>query len=74
MMASPQGVEAELELQHALAEYRIRLLKISHWATFQSLKEWHEEVLKGRFCMGQDDPDGWREERADLQGVLRRRM
>lgn len=70
-MAHP---EVELELQRALAEYRIRLLKISHWATFQSLKEWHEEVLVGRFRGGQDDPEGWREERGDLQGLLRRRM
>ncbi|KAL8920033.1 MAG: hypothetical protein Q9208_006488 [Pyrenodesmia sp. 3 TL-2023] len=74
MMAGPQGAEAQLELQSALADYRIRLLKMSKWATFQSVKEWHGAFLERRFQCGQDDPEGWREKREDLEMLLRRKM
>ncbi|KAI4140037.1 MAG: hypothetical protein L6R39_005989 [Caloplaca ligustica] len=72
ILASPQGIERELELQHALADYRIRLLKLSKWATFESLKGWHSAFLETRFQDGQDRPEGWRELREDLATLLRR--
>ncbi len=74
MLAGPQGVDAQLELQSALADYRIRLLKMSKWATFESVKEWNGAFLERRFQMGQDDPEGWREKREDLEMLLRRKM
>lgn len=73
-MASPQGIEMELELQRALADYRIRLLKLSNWATFESVKDWHSGFLDAKFRVGQDSPEGWRERRDDLEGLLRRKM
>ncbi|KAL8718492.1 MAG: hypothetical protein Q9225_004378 [Loekoesia sp. 1 TL-2023] len=74
IMAMPQGIEQVLELQNALADYRIRLLKLSKWATFESLKEWHSVFLETRFEVGQDIPEGWREKREDLAGLLRRKL
>ncbi|KAL8709762.1 MAG: hypothetical protein Q9220_005548 [cf. Caloplaca sp. 1 TL-2023] len=74
IMARPQGMEHELELQHALADYRIRLLKMSKWATFESLLAWHKAYLDDRFRLGQDLPDGWRQKREDLATLLRKKM
>ena len=73
LMASPQGIERELELQCALAEYRIRLLKMSKWATFESIKEWNNAFVEARFQEGQDMPRGWRERRDELSPLLKRK-
>ncbi|KAL8687269.1 MAG: hypothetical protein Q9218_006508 [Villophora microphyllina] len=74
ILASPQGAEMEIELQHALADYRIRVLKYSRWATFHSLNEWHKANLEVQFRDGQDRVEGWRERRLELEGLLRRQM
>jgi len=73
-LAAPQGYERELELQRALADYRVRLLKLSKVATFESLKEWHKAMLEAQIRDGQDRADGWRQKREELGGLLRRRM
>ena len=73
LLASPQGLEAELELQAALADYRIRLLKLSKWATFESLMEWHKAVVQAQLREGQDRPEGWRSRREELGTILRRK-
>lgn len=74
LFASPQGMEREMELQWALADYRIRLLKLSRAATFESLNEWHKAVLEAQIRDGQDRVAGWRERREDLAGLLKRQM
>ncbi|KAI4117129.1 MAG: hypothetical protein LQ345_002577 [Seirophora villosa] len=74
VLARPQGVQRELELQEALAEFRLRLLKMSKWAGFESLVAWFKAFVEGRLREGQDDPEGWRERREDLEQMLRRRM
>lgn len=74
ILASPQGLELELELQNALADYRIRLLKLSKWATFESVLEWHKAVLEAQLQYGQDRPEGWRERREELGTLLRKKM
>ncbi|KAL8774472.1 MAG: hypothetical protein Q9209_000845 [Squamulea sp. 1 TL-2023] len=68
------GSVQELELQKALADYKIRLLKMSKWATWESLLEWHKVFLEGVFARGQDRVEVWREGREDLGGILRRKM
>ncbi|KAL9604154.1 MAG: hypothetical protein Q9219_000742 [cf. Caloplaca sp. 3 TL-2023] len=73
IMASPQGMEAELELQHALADYRLRLLKMSNWATFESVKEWFRVYMEMRFQQGQDRPEGWRETGEGMMHLLRKK-
>ncbi|KAI4244944.1 MAG: hypothetical protein LQ352_006680 [Teloschistes flavicans] len=72
--ASPQGVEMEMELQKALSDYRLRLLKYSRWATFESLREWHKATVETQITEGQDRPEGWRARRPELEGLLRRQM
>jgi len=74
ILAAPQGYARELELQRALADYRVRLLKLSKVATFESLKEWHKAMLEAQIRDGQDRADGWRQKREELGGLLRRRM
>ena len=74
ILASPQGVERVLELQRALSDYRVRLLKLSRAATFDSLREWHKAVLEAQIRGGQDRVEGWREKREDLAGLLKRQM
>ncbi|KAL8645667.1 MAG: hypothetical protein Q9210_006581, partial [Variospora velana] len=74
ILARPQGVELELELQEALAGFRLRVLKMSKWAGFESLVDWFKGFVEGRLREGQDLPEGWREERRDLEGLLRREM
>ena len=71
-MASPQGLEQEMELQRALADYRVRLLKLSRVCTFESLREWHKGVLEAQIRDGQDRVDGWRERREGFSGLLKR--
>ena len=63
-----------LELQRALSDYRVRLLKLSRAATFDSLREWHKAVLEVQIRDGQDRVEGWREKREDLAGLLKRQM
>ena len=70
----PQGAETELELQQALADYRIRLLKLSKLHTFESLKEWHKANLEARFRDGQDRPAGWMEAREGFMNLLVRKQ
>lgn len=74
IFTSPQGVEREMELQWALADYRIRILKLSRVATFESLNEWHKAILETQIRDGQDRVSGWRERRQDLAGLLKRQM
>jgi len=74
ILASPQGIEREMDLHLALADYRIRLLKLSKWATFESLKEWYKESLLSQLRNGQDRPEGWRDSRGDLTPLLRKKM
>ncbi len=74
IFASPQGLEREMELQRALADYRLRVLKLSRVATFESLREWHKAVLEAQLLNGQDRIDGWRERREELAGLLKRQM
>lgn len=72
ILVAPQGVEQELEMQRALADYRIRLLKLSKVATFESLREWHKVVVQAQITHGQDRVEGWRERREELGGLLKR--
>ena len=74
IFASPQGTEQELELQRALSDYRVRLLKLSRVATFESLRDWHKAILETQIRDGQDRVDGWREKREDLAVLLKRQM
>ncbi|KAL8734669.1 MAG: hypothetical protein Q9166_001325 [cf. Caloplaca sp. 2 TL-2023] len=74
MMASAEGVGRELELQCALADFRIRVLKFSKWALFESLLEWFKAFVDTRLRHGQDRPEGWMERRDDLSALLRKRM
>ena len=74
IFVSPQGVERELELQRALSDYRIRLLKLSRVATFESLREWHKAVLNAQIKEGQDRIGGWTERREGLATLLKRQM
>ena len=67
-------MQSVLELQEALADYRVRLLKLSRWATYDSLKEWHNAYLEAMFREGQDRAEGWREKREELAVLLRRKM
>ncbi|KAL8972596.1 MAG: hypothetical protein Q9183_000454 [Haloplaca sp. 2 TL-2023] len=74
IMAQPQGIEHELELQRALTEHRLRVLKLARMATFDSLNEWHKAVLSEQFRDGQDKVQGWREKRPQLEAMLKRQM
>ena len=73
IFAQPQGQVFELELQRALADYRLKLLQLSRVSTWESLREWHKAVLVAQFGNGQDRLEGWRKDRPELQGMLRRR-
>ncbi|KAI4223772.1 MAG: hypothetical protein L6R36_005172 [Xanthoria steineri] len=72
--AGEGGLEAELELQRAVSDYKVRLLRMSQWATWESLLEWHKGFVNGVLARGQDRVEVWREGREDLDMVLRRRM
>lgn len=63
-----------LELQRALADYRIRVLKLSKVASFESLREWHKAILQAQIRDGQDRVDGWRERREEFGKLLRKKM
>lgn len=63
-----------MELQRALSDHRLRLLKLSRVATFESLREWHKAVLEAQIRDGQDRVDGWRARREDLAVLLKRQM
>ena len=54
IFAQPQGRDFEIELQEALADYRLRLLQLSRMTTFESLRHWHKMVLVAQFRGGQD--------------------
>ncbi|KAL8995029.1 MAG: hypothetical protein Q9169_005155 [Polycauliona sp. 2 TL-2023] len=68
------NVEGEVELQRAVSDYKVRLLRMSQWATWASLLEWHKGFVQGVMERGQDRCEVWREGREDLEGVLRRRV
>ena len=70
----PQGVDREMELQKALADYRIRVLKLCKVASFESLREWHKAFLQAQIRDGQDRPEGWRDRKEDLGVLLKRKM
>ena len=72
IFASPQGIEQVMELQMALADYRIRLLKLNKVASFESLRTWHKAVLEAQIRDGQDSAAGWRARRDELAGLLKR--
>ena len=74
ILASPQGPVRELELQNALADYRIRLLKLSKWATFESVMLWHKAVVDAQLREGQDRVEGWTARREELGTLLRKKM
>ncbi|KAL8800325.1 MAG: hypothetical protein Q9182_005252 [Xanthomendoza sp. 2 TL-2023] len=74
ILVRPAGLAFELEMQNALADYRIRVLKLSKWVTWESLLAWHTGFVSTRMAQGQDVVEGWREGREDLAGVLRKRM
>lgn len=74
IFAQPQGQALEIELQRALADYRLKVLQLSRVTTFESLKAWHKAVLIAQFRGGQDRVEGWREERPELQGLLRKQF
>ena len=71
ILTAPQGIEQEVELQMALADYRIRVLKLSKVATFESLREWHKAILQAQIRDGQDRVDGWRERREEFGKLLK---
>lgn len=76
ILVSAQGMAKELELQHGLAEYRIRLLKLSKLATWESLREWHKVNVDTMLREGQDRVEGWANQR-EVWGpgsVLKRKM
>ena len=68
------GVREEVELQRALADYKIRLLKLSKVASFESLREWHKAILEAQFQEGQDRVEGWRQKRENFGRLLRKKM
>ncbi|KAL8728595.1 MAG: hypothetical protein Q9181_005303 [Wetmoreana brouardii] len=74
ILAGPQGIEQEMELQRAMADHRIRVLKLSRVATFDSLKEWHKAILEAQLRDGQDRVEGWMGKRDEFDGLLRRQM
>jgi len=74
ILTAPQGAEQVLELQRALADYRIRVLKLSKVASFESLREWHKAILQAQIRDGQDRVDGWRERREEFGKLLRKKM
>ena len=74
IFAQPRGKVHEIELQRALADYRLRVLQLSRVTTFESLREWHKAVLVSQFRDGQDRIEGWRGDRPELEGLLQRRM
>lgn len=74
IFTAPQGFNQELELQRALADYRVRLLKMSKVATFESLREWHKAMVEAQIRNGQDKVDGWRERREEFGKLLRKAM
>lgn len=73
IFTAPQGVAAEMDLQRALADYRIRVLKLSKVASFESLNTWHKTVLAAQIRDGQDRVAGWRERREELGRLLKRK-
>lgn len=59
-----------LELQDALADYRIKLSdRLLHY-TFESIREHHLRFIQARILTGQDDPLGWRDQARELDHVL----
>lgn len=68
------GPQQEIELQRALSDYRIRLLKLSKVASFESLREWHKATLEAQFRDGQDRVEGWRERREEFGRLLKKKM
>lgn len=64
----------EIALQRALTDYRIRLLKLSKVASFESLREWHKAYLEAQIMDGQDRVEGWRERREGLGALLKRKV
>ena len=73
ILADPQGTGREIDLQEALADYRIRVLKLSRTASFDSLKAWHKAVIQSQIIQGQDRVEGWRARREDLAMLLKRK-
>ena len=61
-------------MQRALADYRIRLLKLSKVASFESLREWHKAYLAVQIRDGQDRVEGWRERREELGRLLKKKV
>ena len=72
-VSSGEHVEEVEELQRALADYRIRLLKLAKYCTFESLRAWHDAFVASMMKEGQDRPEHWRAPREDLTQLLRRR-
>ncbi|MCJ1280136.1 hypothetical protein MMC21_007963 [Puttea exsequens] len=68
------GENYEAELQSALADYRIRILKWCKVATFESLRDWHKAFLEVQIRNGQDRADGWRAKREELGFLLKGRV
>lgn len=50
----------EVEMQRALAEYRLRLYKFQENYTFSSIKEYHLSFVQTRILEGEDHPLKWR--------------
>ena len=63
-----------LELQEALAEYRMRLLRLVSFCTFESLRAWHGAFLTEVIHAGQDKPSEWRQRREGLTKLLTRKQ
>ena len=60
-------------MQRALTDYRLRLLKLSKVASFESLREWNRAYLEVMIAEGQDRVEGWRERREGLGALLKRK-
>ncbi|MCJ1456345.1 hypothetical protein MMC28_006706 [Mycoblastus sanguinarius] len=74
ILADPQAGLKEIELQRALSDYKIRLLKLSKVASFESLREWHKAFVGVQIREGQDRVEGWRERREGLAQLLKRKV
>ena len=74
ILTDPQGGRKEIELQRALTDYRVRVLKLSKMASFESLREWHKAYLGAQIRGGQDRVEGWRERREGLGALLKRKV
>lgn len=62
-----------IQLQEALSDYRVRLIDLSVYYTFDSIREYHYAFMYARILNGQDDPISWTAEDESCRNVLIRK-